>query len=161
MTEKQIKSRIVHKHDIAEHWALATGFTPKQGELIIYDDRYTDVDGNEVIVADRVRCKIGDGAANINDLPFIDDAVLETASAQDIVIFHEAQAYTDAALINKADAYDDALTTTDKTIVGAINELNEKALPTYDTTADEGKFLRIVNGAPAWVTIEDGDEVEY
>lgn len=33
-------------------------------------------------------------------------------------------------------------------------------LPSY-SAADEGKFLKIVNGAPAWEAIEDGDEVEY
>jgi hypothetical protein len=33
-------------------------------------------------------------------------------------------------------------------------------LPDY-TEADNGKFLQIVGGSPAWVLIEDGDEVEY
>ena len=35
-----------------------------------------------------------------------------------------------------------------------------ECLPSY-SAADEGKFLKIVNGAPAWEAIEDGDEVEY
>ena len=72
---KQVKTRIIHKHDIADNWALAVNFRPKQGELIIYDDRYTDSEGNEVIVADRVRYKIGDGATLVNELPFIDDTL--------------------------------------------------------------------------------------
>lgn len=33
-------------------------------------------------------------------------------------------------------------------------------LPDY-TDADNGKFLRLVDGEPTWVLIEDGDEVEY
>lgn len=33
-------------------------------------------------------------------------------------------------------------------------------LPTH-STANNGQFLSIVNGVPAWVTIEDGDEVSY
>lgn len=35
-----------------------------------------------------------------------------------------------------------------------------EGLPSY-TEADNGKFLQIVDGSPAWVLIEDGDEVEY
>ena len=94
MTERTIKTRIIHKHAQEADWIKATGFTPKQAELIVYDPD----DAHPYS-----RCKIGDGVTNINDLDFV--------------------------------------------------------LPTYDATADEGKFLRIVNGAPAWVTIEDGDEV--
>lgn len=141
MTEKNIKARLVNKHDIEEHWQLATNFAPLRGELIIYDDRYTDAEDNEVIVADRVRFKIGDGVTNVNDLPFMDDALIEIASAQDIVVLAEAQAYTDAALNDKANSYDDALTTTDKTIVGAINEINAKIA--------------------VLAAIEDGNEVAY
>lgn len=71
MGTKTIKTRIIHKHAIEAHWALAANFIPKQGELIIYDDRYTDSDGNEIIVADTIKYKIGDGVTLINDLPFV------------------------------------------------------------------------------------------
>ena len=70
MNEKNIKSSFVHKHDIEENWKKATRFVPKQGELIIYDDRYTKSNGEIVIVASCVRYKIGDGVTNVNDLPF-------------------------------------------------------------------------------------------
>ena len=61
MAEKNIKSRIIHKHDVEANWLLAVNFTPKQGEIIIYDidDNYT-----------YERFKIGDGISNVNDLPF-------------------------------------------------------------------------------------------
>lgn len=67
MAEKTINNlRIINKHDTEENWLKATGFTPKQGELIVYD-----VDANY----DYERIKIGDGVQNVNSLPFADDAV--------------------------------------------------------------------------------------
>lgn len=73
MAERNIKSRIVHKHDTAEHWSLATGFIPKQGEIIIYDvdDTY-----------DYERIKIGDGVTNVNSLPFSNDSIVESMNTQ-------------------------------------------------------------------------------
>lgn len=61
MAEKTFSSRIVHKHDTEENWLKATSFTPKQGEIIIYD-----VDASYSYE----RIKIGDGVKNVNDLPF-------------------------------------------------------------------------------------------
>ena len=61
MTEKNIKSRITHKHDTEANWQLAVNFIPKQGEIIVYD-----VDENYSYS----RFKIGDGILNVNDLPF-------------------------------------------------------------------------------------------
>lgn len=63
MAEKTLKTRIIHKHDIESNWSKATGFVPKQGELIVYDK-----DSNY----DYERVKVGDGATNVNDLPFAD-----------------------------------------------------------------------------------------
>lgn len=63
MAEKNIKTRIVHKHDVETNWLKATNFIPKQGELIIYD-----VDANYTYA----RFKIGDGVSNVNNLPFVD-----------------------------------------------------------------------------------------
>lgn len=63
MAEKTLKTRIIHKHDIESNWSKATGFVPKQGELIVYDK-----DSNY----DYERVKVGDGATNVNSLPFVD-----------------------------------------------------------------------------------------
>ena len=63
MAEKNIKSRVVLKHDISSNWQLATGFTPLKGEVVIYDP-------DESCSYSRV--KVGDGVHNINSLPFID-----------------------------------------------------------------------------------------
>ena len=62
MAEKNFNNvRIVNKHDTETNWQKATGFIPKQGELIVYD-----IDENY----DYERIKIGDGVQNVNDLPF-------------------------------------------------------------------------------------------
>lgn len=80
MTEKNIKSRIVHKHDIETNWNKATSFIPKQGELIIYD-----IDENYSYE----RFKIGDGTTVVTDLPFTLDIILA-----------DAKAYVDEAILN-------------------------------------------------------------
>lgn len=67
MSEKTIKSRIVHKHDLESNWLLAVNFIPKQGELIIYD--IDDTHAHE-------RIKIGDGVSNVTALPFYADQSL-------------------------------------------------------------------------------------
>ena len=61
MSEKNIKARIVHKHDIEANW-LKSSFIPKQGEMIVYD-----VDSTYSYE----RVKIGDGVTNVSSLPFI------------------------------------------------------------------------------------------
>ena len=67
MSEKTLSNiRIVNKHDTEANWLKATGFTPKQGELIVYD-----IDDNYSYE----RIKIGDGVQNVNDLPFATDSM--------------------------------------------------------------------------------------
>ena len=66
MSEKNIKSRIVHKHDTEANWLKATTFVPKQGEFIIYDKDAT---------YDYERFKIGDGVTVVSNLPFSDDNI--------------------------------------------------------------------------------------
>lgn len=70
--EKQISSRIQHKHDIEANWEKATNFIPKAGEIVIYDaesGRYNFP-----------RIKIGNGTTYVNSLPFFtgDPALLVT-----------------------------------------------------------------------------------
>ena len=64
MAEKNFNNvRIINKHDTEENWLKATGFIPKQGELIVYDKDSTH--GYE-------RFKIGDGSTVVSSLPFAD-----------------------------------------------------------------------------------------
>ena len=60
--EKNISSRVQHKHDTEANWDRAETFIPKAGELIIYD-----VDDN----FDYPRIKIGDGVKFLSDLKFV------------------------------------------------------------------------------------------
>lgn len=86
-TEKNIKSRVVNKHDLEINWEKATTFIPKQGEIIIYDREtlanglimpnvVTDQSGNSLLSSGRTtpftyeRFKIGDGIKLVGDLPF-------------------------------------------------------------------------------------------
>lgn len=62
MPEKTLKTRIIHKHDVELNWNKATNFIPKQGEIIVYD-----IDSNHSYE----RIKIGDGATNVINLPFV------------------------------------------------------------------------------------------
>lgn len=55
--EKQVKTRIIHKHATAAEWA-ASSLIPYEGELIIYDET-------------PVRFKIGDGYNFVKNLDFV------------------------------------------------------------------------------------------
>ena len=61
MAEKQVRTRIINKHDTEANWDKATNFIPKQGELIVYD-----IDSSHSYE----RFKIGDGTTTISNLPF-------------------------------------------------------------------------------------------
>lgn len=62
MSEKKLSSRIQQKHDTEANWLKATNFTPRAGELIIYD-----VDN----MHSTPRFKVGDGSTSVSDLPFV------------------------------------------------------------------------------------------
>lgn len=62
MNEKKLSSRIQQKHDTEANWLKATNFTPRAGELIIYD-----VDN----MHSTPRFKVGDGSTSVSDLPFV------------------------------------------------------------------------------------------
>lgn len=68
MAEKNIKTRIIHKHDTEENWNKATNFIPKQGEIIVYD-----IDSSHSYE----RIKVGDGTTNVNSLPYVGGIVVD------------------------------------------------------------------------------------
>lgn len=83
--EKPMNSRVLLKNDIEANWMKAVNFIPKLGELIIYN---AEVDNVTTLPQDPEtkqtlrdywinypRIKIGDGTTNVNDLPFITDAM--------------------------------------------------------------------------------------
>lgn len=69
----QIKTRIIHKHDLEINWDKADNFIPKQGEIIIYDkdSKYN-----------YERVKIGDGSTPVKSLPFIDESLKAELQSQ-------------------------------------------------------------------------------
>lgn len=74
MAEKNFNNvRIVSKHDTEANWLKATNFTPKQGEMIVYDKDSTH---------SYERLKIGDGVQNVNALPFVDDNKVDKVSGK-------------------------------------------------------------------------------
>lgn len=62
MAEKEIKVRMVQKHDNAAGWQAHSDFIPKEGEIIIYDD-------------EPKRIKIGDGTTSVTQLPFFTQTI--------------------------------------------------------------------------------------
>lgn len=130
MADKTVKIRLVLKHDTAENWAKATNFVPKKGEVIIYDDA----------AGEPARIKIGDGTTKVNDLPFAHDYLLDNSNTFTAIQKFSAEGIevgsvrlsetalqeleTQAELIpSKQDKTDNSLTTSSKSIVGAINEI--------------------------------------
>lgn len=86
MSTKNIKTRIVHKHDTEANWLKST-FVPMQGEIIIYDIE-VDKDGNTLELPEGrttpytyERFKIGDGKnlVSSDDLPFYGDGTYATS----------------------------------------------------------------------------------
>lgn len=74
MAEKNFNNvRIINKHDTEANWIKATGFIPKQGELIIYDKDST---------YNYERFKIGDGSTVVNSLPFADANKVDKVSGK-------------------------------------------------------------------------------
>lgn len=130
MADKTVKIRLVLKHDTEENWAKAANFVPKQGEVIIYDDA----------TGAPSRIKIGDGITKVNDLPFAHEYLLNNSntftaiqkfSAEGIEVgsvrlsetaLQELETQAEKIPL-KQDQTDNNLTTTSKTIVGAINEI--------------------------------------
>lgn len=72
---KTVNIRLQHKHDKEANWLQATGFTPLDGELIIYDkdDNYN-----------YERVKIGNGIDNVNSLPFTKEGIINIESLGEI-----------------------------------------------------------------------------
>lgn len=59
------------KYNTIEHWSTQNTYVPKQGEIIIYSNKYTiEKDGQ---IYNQPSLKIGDGQAYLVDLPFLDE----------------------------------------------------------------------------------------
>lgn len=126
MSEKTLKTRIIHKHDIEDNWLKATSFIPKQGELIIYD--IDDAHQYE-------RFKIGDGVKNVNDLPFATDDKVDKIEGKGL----SKNDLTDALKVSYDNAVNAKHTHDNKSVLDATTA-------SY-TTDEKSKLSKIASGA--------------
>lgn len=107
---KQVKGVVLPRNDTAKNWSKAINFIPGNGELIVYNKDsiedinrgyYLDDEGNildSVVIGENcysvkpsevVRFKFGNGADNVNALPFattgVSPDILETLATKDYV----------------------------------------------------------------------------
>ena len=129
MSEKTYNTRIVHKHDIEENWSKAVNFIPKVGELIVYD-------ADENYSYSRV--KMGDGIRSVIDLPFISE---EKADKDEVTFIYQQDEEPEDAEVGAL-----WIDTDEKPSASG------SGLPDIEE-AQEGSFLRIVNGEPIWANI--------
>lgn len=93
---KEVFGSIAHRNDTAENWARAINFSPKKGEIIIYNPDPIGTDYTEEVIIEgvtytvnsstHVRFKIGDGITNVNALPFVSTPANEGVSAPTITV---------------------------------------------------------------------------
>ena len=133
--EKNINSRIQHKHDIEANWLKATTFIPKQGELIVYD-----VDSNY----NYERVKVGDGVSNVNALPFITDGEFLKKTGDWM---------TGPFGLSKDIGYGTNLPSTGQE--GQVFFLQDEQTITIPapTANDNGKFLCFIDGQLKWTSL--------
>lgn len=129
MSEKTYNTRIIHKHDIEENWNKAVNFIPKVGELIVYD-------ADENYSYSRV--KMGDGINFVIDLPFIGE---EKANKDEATFIYQQPEEPDNAPVGAL-----WVDTDEESSSGG------SGLPDIEE-AQEGSFLKVVNGEPTWVNI--------
>lgn len=85
-TTKTLNTRIQNKHATYSAWeAVATTFTPYDGEVVIYDAE----NGKPT------RVKIGDGTTLIGSLPFLTSYYADSASTAGKLVTNDAGTYTD------------------------------------------------------------------
>ena len=131
-----LKTRIQNKHDVEENWNKATGFTPMEGELIIYDADSTH---------SYKRLKIGDGITNVINLPFFNDN-LEMQSYRNIIniqiTFGHASVIENESFVTISD---DIIEVNAKytiaEMVGEKNRKTKKVNHVYKFSKDEFMFL--------------------
>ena len=69
MATKKVNTRVMNKCDFDENWRLATNFTPKKGELIIYQNCAEPASSTNYVTGN-TKFKIGDGTTKVGNLPF-------------------------------------------------------------------------------------------
>ena len=93
MTEKRLKGKVVHKHELEAHW-LESSYVPEKGELVVYAAE-VDKEGNVLELPEGretpytyPRMKLGDGVHNVNELEF-------SGGAENMVLFGDGELIPD------------------------------------------------------------------
>ena len=158
--EKNINSRIQHKHDTEENWLKAVNFIPKQGEIFIYD-----IDN----VYNFERIKIGDGITIVSNLPFLMSQNSQTETDPTVPAWAKAATkpnYTksEVGLGNVDNVKQYSASNPPPYPVTSVNgktgAVTVSAVPSC-TTSNNGQFLRVVNGVAAWSTIPSAEEASF
>ena len=139
---KIINTRISQKHDFEYNWInSASEFIPRVGELIVYEVE-VDKEGNLLTQLPEgrtepytySRMKIGDGITSVENLPFIDDALLERVGVLE-AIDHDAYIASDVVVLSESQKYTDSAITT---VEGKVTELSGNVYSKEETfTKDE------------------------
>ena len=140
--EKNMNTRIQHKHDTEANWNKAVNFIPKTGELIVYD-----IDENY----NYSRFKIGDGVRTINNLEF----------SQTDLTGYATESYVDTAVASLVNSAPEALNTLDELAAAlgddsnfATTVTNQIASKQDAITGTAGQFVVIgADGKPTAKTI--------
>lgn len=64
---------VIYSKNTTEGWVLNSNYIPAENEIVIYSDKYTVIDNNNILTIPGI--KFGDGNAYVSDLPFITDAI--------------------------------------------------------------------------------------
>ena len=166
-------ARIQNKRDTAANWE-ANNPIILDGELIIV---YTQ--------EGKTKTKIGDGVNHYIDLPFQDtDSIKEVNKGLEQKFWRGTQEEYDAIetksedtmyIVTDGEGGEVSITVDEEVIEGSKNAVSSGAVYNAITavsadideripkvTADDnGKFLRVVNGAPAWATVRNAEEVSF
>lgn len=148
--EKNMNTRIQHKHDTEANWNKAVNFIPKAGELIVYD-----IDENY----NYARFKIGDGVRTINDLEF----------SQTDLTGYATESYVNSIVADLVNSAPETLDTLDELAAALGDDSNFATTVTNQIASKQdaiigtaGQFVVIgTNGKPTTKTILIAEEASF
>ena len=148
--EKNMNTRIQHKHDTEANWNKAVNFIPKAGELIVYD-----IDENY----NYARFKIGDGVRTINDLEF----------SQTDLTGYATESYVNSVVADLVNSAPETLDTLDELAAALGDDSNFATTVTNQIASKQdaiigtaGQFVVIgADGKPTTKTILIAEEASF
>lgn len=90
MANKNVKTRVSNKYDMASNWEKAT-FIPMKGEFIVYAKEDIDEEGNVYERFAQAKHKTGDGVHTVNELPFDDEEIYDELEKRPVVYISSSE----------------------------------------------------------------------